>query len=70
MAQSYEDWIATCEDTDGIRFSWNNLPTSRVEAARMVRCGSKAGEGRRARAKARLRRRPRQLPEALARPRG
>jgi hypothetical protein len=37
MAQGYEDWIAAREDADGIRFSWNNLPTSRVEAARMVR---------------------------------
>lgn len=37
MAASYEDWIATCEETDGIRFSWNNLPTSRIEATRMVR---------------------------------
>ncbi len=34
---SYADWIATCENVDGIRFSWNNLPTTRIEAAKMVR---------------------------------
>ncbi|EDQ92266.1 uncharacterized protein MONBRDRAFT_34958 [Monosiga brevicollis MX1] len=39
MAQqqmSYQDWINACEDTDGIRFSWNVFPSSRIEATRMV----------------------------------
>lgn len=33
---SYQDFINASEDTDGIRFAWNVLPTSRVEATRMV----------------------------------
>eukprot|EP00049_Salpingoeca_infusionum_P000330 m.39098 g.39098 ORF g.39098 m.39098 type:complete len:793 (+) comp10280_c0_seq4:160-2538(+) len=33
---TYEEWISACEDTDGVRFSWNVIPTSRIEAARMV----------------------------------
>ncbi|EGD80943.1 SEC23B protein [Salpingoeca rosetta] len=32
----YEEWILACEERDGIRFSWNVLPTSRVEATKMV----------------------------------
>lgn len=30
------DFINASEDTDGVRFAWNVLPTSRVEATRMV----------------------------------
>eukprot|EP00041_Stephanoeca_diplocostata_P017970 m.372535 g.372535 ORF g.372535 m.372535 type:complete len:779 (+) comp20875_c0_seq2:182-2518(+) len=33
---SYADFINASEDTDGVRFSWNVLPTSRIEATRMV----------------------------------
>eukprot|EP00040_Diaphanoeca_grandis_P001596 m.18936 g.18936 ORF g.18936 m.18936 type:complete len:765 (-) comp12269_c1_seq1:22-2316(-) len=33
---SYQDFINQSEDTDGVRFAWNVLPTSRVEATRMV----------------------------------
>lgn len=33
---SYQDFINASEDTDGVRFAWNVLPTSRVESTRMV----------------------------------
>ena len=33
---SYQDFINACEDTDGIRLSWNVIPSNRIEAARMV----------------------------------
>eukprot|EP01147_Barroeca_monosierra_P007743 gene7743-622_t len=32
----YDEWILACEERDGIRFSWNVLPTSRVEATKLV----------------------------------
>ncbi len=35
---SYAEFINASEDVDGIRFAWNVLPTSRIEATRMVRC--------------------------------
>eukprot|EP00053_Salpingoeca_punica_P011142 m.99720 g.99720 ORF g.99720 m.99720 type:complete len:768 (+) comp15597_c0_seq1:109-2412(+) len=33
---TYQEFIHASEDNDGIRFSWNVLPTSRVDATRMV----------------------------------
>eukprot|EP00035_Acanthoeca_spectabilis_P020937 m.435394 g.435394 ORF g.435394 m.435394 type:complete len:768 (+) comp17843_c0_seq1:111-2414(+) len=33
---SYADFINASEDTDGVRFAWNVLPTSRIEATRMI----------------------------------
>ena len=36
MAEAYAQWINACEDTDGVRFSWNVLPSNRIEATRMV----------------------------------
>ena len=33
---TYQDFINACEDTDGIRLSWNVIPSNRIEAARMV----------------------------------
>jgi len=35
-AQSYQDYIQSQEDRDGIRLSWNVWPSSRLEATRMV----------------------------------
>ena len=33
---SYADFITASEDVDGVRFSWNVIPTNRIEATRMV----------------------------------
>lgn len=33
---SYQDFINASEDVDGVRFSWNVVPTNRIEATRMV----------------------------------
>lgn len=33
---SYQDFITQNEDRDGVRFSWNVWPSSRLEATRMV----------------------------------
>ena len=33
---TYQDFINACEDTDGVRFSWNVFPSNRIEATRMV----------------------------------
>ena len=33
---TYEEFINASEDTDGVRLAWNVLPTSRIEATRMV----------------------------------
>eukprot|EP00050_Salpingoeca_kvevrii_P010416 m.8299 g.8299 ORF g.8299 m.8299 type:complete len:767 (-) comp2844_c0_seq1:371-2671(-) len=33
---TYEEFIHASEDTDGVRFSWNVIPTSRIEATRLV----------------------------------
>jgi len=35
-AQSYQDYIQSQEDRDGVRISWNVWPSSRLEATRMV----------------------------------
>jgi len=35
-AQSYQDYIQSQEDRDGVRLSWNVWPSSRLEATRMV----------------------------------
>ena len=35
-AQTYQDYIQSQEDRDGIRLSWNVWPSSRLEATRMV----------------------------------
>eukprot|EP00051_Salpingoeca_urceolata_P027681 m.482747 g.482747 ORF g.482747 m.482747 type:complete len:780 (+) comp22653_c0_seq1:235-2574(+) len=35
-AATYQDFIHASEDTDGVRLSWNVLPTSRIEAPRLV----------------------------------
>ena len=37
MAATYQEFIHQNEDRDGIRFSWNVWPSSRLEATRMVR---------------------------------
>jgi hypothetical protein len=34
---TYQDFINACEDVDGVRLAWNVLPSSRIEAARLVR---------------------------------
>lgn len=40
MAENpYAPFIAASEDTDGVRFSWNVLPTNRLEATRMASAG-------------------------------
>ena len=36
QAQTYQDYIQSQEDRDGIRLSWNVWPSSRLEATRMV----------------------------------
>ena len=36
---TYQDFINACEDTDGVRLSWNVIPSNRIEAARMVCAG-------------------------------
>jgi hypothetical protein len=36
---TYQDFINACEDTDGIRLSWNVFPSNKIEAARMVCIG-------------------------------
>ncbi|XP_033626935.1 protein transport protein Sec23A-like [Asterias rubens] len=36
MAQTYQEYIQQNEDRDGVRFSWNVWPSSRLEATRMV----------------------------------
>ena len=33
---TYQDFINQNEDRDGVRFSWNVWPSSRLEATRMV----------------------------------
>jgi len=33
---TYQDFITQNEDCDGVRFSWNVWPSSRLEATRMV----------------------------------
>ena len=33
---TYQDFITQNEDRDGVRFSWNVWPSSRLEATRMV----------------------------------
>ncbi len=33
---SYQEFINASEDIDGVRFSWNVIPTNRIEATRMV----------------------------------
>ena len=35
-AQTYQDYIQSQEDRDGVRLSWNVWPSSRLEATRMV----------------------------------
>ncbi|EDV19484.1 uncharacterized protein TRIADDRAFT_51161 [Trichoplax adhaerens] len=35
-AETFQDFINQAEDRDGVRFSWNVLPSSRIEANRMV----------------------------------
>ena len=34
---TYQEFIHQNEDRDGVRFSWNVWPSSRLEATRMVR---------------------------------
>jgi hypothetical protein len=34
---TYEEFINASEDTDGVRFTWNVIPTTRIEASRLVR---------------------------------
>ena len=34
---TYQEFIQQNEDRDGVRFSWNVWPSSRLEATRMVR---------------------------------
>ena len=36
QAQTYQDYIQSQEDKDGVRLSWNVWPSSRLEATRMV----------------------------------
>jgi len=36
VAQTYQDYIQSQEDRDGVRLSWNVWPSSRLEATRMV----------------------------------
>ena len=36
VSQTYQDYIQSQEDRDGIRLSWNVWPSSRLEATRMV----------------------------------
>lgn len=38
LVAGWPDFINASEDTDGVRFAWNVLPTSRIEATRMVGC--------------------------------
>lgn len=33
---TYEDFIQQNEDRDGVRFTWNVLPSSRIDATRLV----------------------------------
>ena len=34
VAQTYQDYIQSQEDRDGVRLSWNVWPSSRLEATR------------------------------------
>lgn len=36
VAQTYQEYIQSQEDKDGVRLSWNVWPSSRLEATRMV----------------------------------
>jgi protein transport protein SEC23 len=36
MANSFQDFIESAEDVDGLRFDWNIWPQTRVEAAKIV----------------------------------
>ena len=36
MAEQYQEFIERSEETDGVRFSWNNFPANRIEGTRNV----------------------------------
>lgn len=36
MSSSFQDFIESAEDVDGVRFNWNIWPQTRVEAAKIV----------------------------------
>ena len=37
MAETWQDFINQNEDKDGVRFTWNTWPSTRVEASKMVK---------------------------------